>query len=307
MRFDTPMAASTSFNARRHADIGTILDQLLCLGFTSVELGYLVESQLTDLRPALAARGMRVQSVHNPSPWPVSDQGERLVGAPIDTLSSPDETTRRYMVDCSKRTIDYAQSLGASAVVVHLGQTEIPIPQSRMFDLLADGKVSDMLALRDEAIARRESIKGPYIDAAVRSIRELGEHAVGSGIRLGVETRDQYHEVATIDDLSLVFAACDGLPVGYWHDVGHVEKQRQLGIATHSDWIERHGHRIVGAHIHDTALERDHLAPGYGNTDFRAIATALPASTLRTLELGNRPSLEEARRGVELLRSIGLS
>ena len=307
MHFDTPLVASTSFNARRLDDIGSILDELRGLGFERIELDYLVEAQLADLEPALADRGMSVQSVHNPAPWPVGAEGVRLVGSPMDTLASPDEAKRRWMVDASKRTIDYAARLGARAVVVHLGQTEIPLPQSRLFDLIVEGRTADLLALRDEVVAARERIKGPYIEAALRSIRELGEHAVGTGLRLGVETRDQYHEVATIDDMSEVLAATKDLPVGYWHDVGHVEKQRQMGIATHEDWVGRHGDRIVGAHIHDTVLERDHLAPGFGQTDFGVIAAILPARTLRTLELGQRPTLDEARDGIALLRRVGLA
>ena len=307
MHFDTPLVASTSFNARRIEDIGAILDELMGLGFERIELGYLVASQLARLEDELASRGMAVQSVHNPAPWPVRSDGVRLVGSPMDTLASPDETRRRWMLDLSKRTIDYAQGLGALAVVIHLGQTEIPLPQSELFDLLAAGRLEEMRSLRDELLAARERIKRPYIDAALLSIRELGEHAIGSGLRLGVETRDQYHEVATIDDLDEVLAATQGLPVGYWHDVGHVEKQRQLGIATHEDWVRRHGARIVGAHIHDTVLERDHLAPGRGNTDFAEIARLLPPNTLRTLELGTRPTLDEAREGIALLSRVGLA
>src|SRR5438477_8469410 len=78
--------------------------------------------------------------------------------------------------------------------------------------------------MRDQAWAEREAAKGPHLDAALRSIVAIGEHAAGTGVRIGVECRDSYHEIPSLDEFASVLEACDGLPVGYWHDAGHGAK-----------------------------------------------------------------------------------
>ena len=97
---------------------------------------------------------------------------------------------------------------------------------------------------------------------ALENIRALGEYARGTGVRLGVECRDGYHEIPSLDEFAQVLGTCAGLPVGYWHDAGHGAKLDYLGFVAHEDYLRCHGSRLVGMHIHDTRDGRDHLAPG---------------------------------------------
>ena len=97
----------------------------------------------------------------------------------------------------------------------------------------------------DEAWREREAAKGPRLEAALRSIRALGEHAVGTGVRIGVESRDGYHEIPSLDEFAAVFEACAGLPVGYWHDAGHGAKLDYAGFVEHEQFLRRYGERLV--------------------------------------------------------------
>jgi sugar phosphate isomerase/epimerase len=102
-----------------------------------------------------------------------------------------------------------------------------------------------------------------------------------------------------------VFAACDGLPVGYWHDAGHGAKLAYAGfVDAHEDYLRRYGDRLVGMHIHDTRGPRDHRAPGQGDTDFSMLARYLRADTIRTLELHPSVTASEISQGLELLADL---
>ncbi len=104
-----------------------------------------------------------------------------------------------------------------------------------------------------------------------------------------------------------MFDATQGLPVQYWHDVGHVRKQQLLGLATQEEYLRRFAGRLLGIHLHDTRYDRDHFSPGMGEIDFRPLAGLVPPGALRTLELSDVPTPEDVRRGLHLLGALGLA
>jgi sugar phosphate isomerase/epimerase len=158
--------------------------------------------------------------------------------------------------------------------------------------------------LRDSAWQERENAKGPHLQVALNNLCALGEHARGSGVRLGVECRDNYYEIPSLDEFTDVLAACDGLPVGYWHDAGHGAKLDYLGFLEHEEFLKRYGSQIVGMHIHDTRAGRDHLAPGQGSTDFAMLAAYLRPDTIRTLELNRQVTASEITHALDLLEPL---
>ena len=85
--------------------------------------------------------------------------------------------------------------------------------------------------------------------------------------------------------MGTVLDACDGLPVGYWHDAGHGAKLEYCGFLEHEEYLRRYGDRLVGMHVHDTQGARDHRAPGQGGTDFAMLAKYVRPDTILTLEL----------------------
>ena len=191
-------------------------------------------------------------------------------------------------------------------VVVHLGNSGVFSRQAAIFDTIARyGRLSDEhLRLRDSAWQEREAAKRPHLDAALQSMRALGEHAHDSGVRLGVECRDGYFEIPSLDEFGEVLSACAGLPVGYWHDAGHGAKLDYLGFVEHEEFLRRYAAQIVGMHIHDTRAGRDHLAPGQGNTDFAMLGRYLRPETVRTLELSRVVTAAEINQALDLLEPL---
>jgi sugar phosphate isomerase/epimerase len=300
-----PIGLSTSWNGPG-AGPAILLDQHRELGFRRLEAyAHFTRDQLFDLAEAARARDMQIASLHAPCPVPTTELGQRVRFG--DWLASTEPRERSLAVDAHRRAVDAAAEIGARAVVVHLGHTGVPSRQASLFDVVArTGRGSpEHLRLRDEALAARRAAAGPHLEAALASMRALGEHAIGTGVVLGVETRDGYQEIPSLDEFSAVFGACDGLPVGYWHDAGHGAKLAYAGVIDeHEDYLRRYGDRLVGMHIHDTRGPRDHRAPGQGDTDFSMLARYLRADTIRTLELHPSVTASEISQALDVLADL---
>jgi sugar phosphate isomerase/epimerase len=299
-----PIGLSTSWNGPGR-DADTLLDQHRGLGFQRLEAyAHFTLDELRRLAAAASSRGMHIASLHSPCPVPTNAQGERVRWT--DGLASVDHNERAFAVDTIKRSIDAAAEIGARAIVVHLGNTGVASRQGPVFETVArTGRLSDEhRRLRDEAWHERETAKGAHLEAALRSIRELGEHALGASVRIGVECRDGYHEIPSVDEYADVFAATAGLPVGYWHDAGHGAKLEYGGFVEHEEYLRRYGDHLVGMHIHDTREARDHLAPGQGGTDFAMLARYLGPRTIRTLELSPSVPADQITAALDMLEPL---
>jgi sugar phosphate isomerase/epimerase len=270
------------------------------LGFRRIEAyAHFSPDGLRAVATEAGRQDVHIASLHGPCPCPPG------LG---DWLASTNAAERTRSVDAYKATIDAAVEVGASAIVVHLGNSGVATRQPALFDTIArHGRLSEEhLRMRDAAWQEREAHKGPHLDAALQSIRALGEHAAGTGVKLGVECRDGYWEIPSLDEFADVLGACAGLPVGYWHDAGHGAKLDYLGFLEHEEFLRRYGDRIVGMHIHDTRGGRDHLAPGQGTTDFAMLARYLKPETMRTLELSRSVTATEITHALDILEPSGV-
>lgn len=294
-----PIGLSTSWNGPGFSP-ERLLEEHRGLGFQRLEAyAHFSPEGLAALAGAAPRFGVEIASLHGPCP---------VMTPSGDWLASTNVSERARAVDAHKATIDAAARYGAKAIVIHLGNTGVLSRQASLFDVIArEGRMSDgHLRLRDSAWQERQASAPAHVDAAVESIRALGEHARGTGVRLGLEVRDGYFEIPSLDEFDVIFAACEGLPVGYWHDAGHGAKLDYLGFVAHEDYLRRHGSRLVGMHIHDTRDGRDHLAPGMGNTDFAMLARYLKADTIRTMELSRTVAAAQITAAVDLLESFGV-
>lgn len=302
-----PFSLSTSWNGLRHQDPAVLLAEVRELGFDRIEAyGQFTPAELRELGRRAGDFGVTVTSLHSPCPVPLDGAGARLPWS--DWLASTDEPQRRFAVDVVKRTIDSAAELGARAVVVHLGNSGAPSRQREIFEVIRQrGRGSpEHLALVRAAREERERTKAPAFDAAVRSALELGEHARGTGVWIGLECRDGYVEIPSLDEFALLFQVCADLPVGYWHDAGHAQKLDNAGFVEHEEYLRRYAGRLVGMHLHDTRLDRDHQAPGQGETDFELLARYDRPGLVRTLELSASVPASQIRPGAERLLELGL-
>jgi sugar phosphate isomerase/epimerase len=296
-----PIGLSTAWNGPGFSP-DRLLEEDRSLGFRRLEAyAHFTPQALEALAQAAQQQDMQIASLHGPCPLPAS-------GGLGDWLASTNASERTRAVDAHMATIDAAAKYGAKGIVIHLGNSGVMSRQRAIIDVIErEGRLSDAhLRLRDEAWREREANKAPHLDAAIDSIRALGEHAQGSGVRLGLECRDGYHEIPSLDEFAEVLGACDGLPVGYWHDAGHGAKLDYLGFLEHEELLRRYAGQIVGMHIHDTHAARDHQAPGKGDTDFAMLARYLREDTIRTLELARTVTASDITWALDVLEPLGV-
>ena len=94
------------------------------------------------------------------------------------------------------------------------------------------------------------------------------------------------HEIPNVDEMEIVLGEFNPQVVGYWHDTGHAATHEKLGFATHAEWLQRHGPRMIGIHLHDINTDRDHQCPGSGKLDWQLVRQHVPPDALRVCEIG---------------------
>lgn len=275
------LSLSTMWMQHRFDRVTEFAAAARALGFGGIELSHIVTPAMLE-GAELATLGAR--SIHFPAPIRPSP-----FGAPAEALlSSPDESARRWAVVQGCDSIDLAVACGATAVCLHLGETpavrylEWALAQ-RYLGGQAGTPVYD--AARRDVEADRRRVAGPAFDGARRSLDEMASYARPRGVRLGIESRVNYWQIPTLDELALLLADSDPAVVGFWYDGGHVQVLQNLGFHAHARWLDLFADRIIGVHFHDVIGLRDHLLPGQGEIDPDWMVARLPRDAALTCEL----------------------
>ena len=223
-------------------------------------------------------------------------------------ISSLDEACRKRGVDIARQTIDTACELGARSVVIHPGITLCDRSlERRLRTLFKTGKknTSEYQMVMQELIADRARVVPPLFDQVVKSMMEIIEYARPTGIEVGLENRYYFYDIPIPFELQVLLELCDEDWYGFQYDSGHAYTLNALGLFDHEEWLKRFGNRIIGAHLHDVQGIDDHQIPGTGDVDFKMIARYLPPTAFRSLEVAPRFSVDELRRGAEVLTHAG--
>ncbi len=310
MKGSSVIALSTAWCLRDDPRIVSTLQAIERMGFQAVEIGVSPKVRFRRRKVArfLKASRLKVVSVHNVC-------SERRVDAANDRgdwLASPDPAERRKGVDATLETIEHAEALGAQALVLHLGSPPIEERWEKQDLLYRLGGGSPRIAASlgvtaDDILAERQAVAPRYVEAACESLAELLDRS--SCIRLGVECRMGWHEVPTLDELGLILERFPDPRVGYWHDVGHAVLRSAMGLEGQFEWLERHGARTIGIHLHDVISRGrrlfDHYPPGLGHVDFAPLLRLVPRGAIRVMELSSRFIAEEVTMGRACLEGIG--
>ena len=294
------LSMSTSWNYAKATCGEELIDQLLALGFSQVELNYRVRREwLPAIERYIAQGRVKISSVHNV--FPKGD--ERLFGPDSVLLGEADEALRKQAVELAKQSIDWAVRLGARAVVFH--PTEVPL-DPKLYDeplkrMVREGKkgTDAYRELYDRMLKARRA--QPYMDRMMRSLEELSEYVVRGGlnVRLGIENRAMCHQIPIFSEYLPILDRFAGGPVGVWIDTGHAVMMEEIGLQA-LPLDRRVAENIVGMHIHDAKNAMDHYAPctleGDVLAPFRAYMERCP---IRVLEIAGRISESEIIEGTE--------
>lgn len=296
------MSLSSMWGMRNFAQLEDFLVVARRLGFSGVELNHQVTPAMLE---NLDFEQLPITSLHEPCP--------ALVPADVlkkqDILiSSPNEERRRQGVDSIRRSIDLASKVGAKSVVIHAGMVQVdPSWEKKLVSLFEAGKHSTVAyqQIKDEMIRIRKEEVNPCIQAVKKSLVELLTHAGETGIRLGLENRYHYFDLPSPDEMAEFLALADTERLGFIYDSGHAQALDRLGFYPHENWLKRFSDRMIGSHLHDAIGIQDHLAPGLGEIDFHMVASHLPPSAYRAMEVHPHNKFEQVRNGLILLRDAG--
>ncbi len=284
-RSQIELALSTRWNASRHSSGEALVEEILSLGFSRIELGYDLRIDLVPgVEKMISSGAVRADSVHNFCPVPV--------GAPqghpeLFDLASLNPRERLSAVEHTRRTINFAAHIGAHTVVVHAGNVRMQRLTEKLIALSAAGrlfsKTYEKTKLRLQV--RREKAAARHIAGLYESIEQLLPVLEETGVRLAIENLPTWEAIPTEVELEDLLKHFNSPSLGYWHDIGHAQVRQNLGFINQFRWLERLRPYLCGLHVHDVRPPAmDHLMPPRGNIDFAPFKTFASLDIPRVLE-----------------------
>lgn len=308
-RLPTPMASleqrlslSTCWCSHRHSDGFEMLEEMRELGFAQVELSHGIRMDLVPGIIRAHKEGLvQFSSIHNFCPLPSSAMG----AAP--NLFEPSSTAKKESMLWDRyttRTIEFAEQIGASAMVIHSGsyRPAFRSPRAALEELPEPSNENQ----RKDALDRLLRKAGRPTQRVVENFQTLTEKATKAGVTVGVENREDVLELP-IDSKFEEFLSefPKDSPFAYWHDTGHARIKERLGLLDHREHLEKMSPRLAGFHLHDVNEDgKDHQTPGTGSIDFHMIREFVRPEHILVAELSPRLSREEVLQSRDTLLQI---
>ena len=296
------LSISTCWNSARHVDGGGMLLELLDLGFDRVELGHGIRLSLMQGIQKLYDKGLvQLSSLHNFCPLPVE-----IIRASPDCLqfSSHREQERQRAVKQTFLTIDFAVRLGAPLVILHCGRVVMQPITAQLAEMAGTGRhlTREYATAKVKAVERREQLAPKYLERVKDCLRRIVDYAQQKGVRVGLEGRQAYEEIPTPRECVGLLDDLNSPAVGYWHDIGHLQIQENLGFVDHAEWLARISPRLLGCHLHDVTWPGvDHRAPFTGRSiDYEKLVPLFPKDCLFVWEMSPRRKREEIVESLQL-------
>ncbi len=302
------LSISTALRSEISASGVEIIKSILDLGVQGVELEYRVtSSMLQEILPFVQTREILVTSIHNIMPLP-DGMDRKTANGEFVSLSSPDRSEREMAVTYTRRTLDWAERLGAQAVVLHLGKIPMEGSMRLLFGLYDEEKTrsGEGRKLIAEKLKIRSREGERYLSAALASLETLARDAEKRCLFLGIENRYNLYDFPDLSEFKQIFKAFEGSAVRYWHDIGHATAQQNLGLVEPGALLDQFGRYLIGVHLHGCRGYEDHRAPGSGEEDYGQVRKYLRTDTVKVVETHHRASPEELRQGLEFLRKEGI-
>ena len=208
---------------------------------------------------------------------------ERLAALGVEPITVGAYCDVLTQTDLLKRRIDFAQAIGATIVV---------------------SDATRQLSVEAEDWAR-----------IVRTLRQLGDHAAGRGVKLALETHGGITRNGAL--CAKLLDEVDHPAVGVNYDTGNIYYYNQ-GFDPAED-VKLVAHRVIQVHLKDTRGGKGEwlfCGLGEGRVDFPAVVKTLREAGFdgpwsleiegeRGEDLTRAQSAERIRRSLEYLRSIG--
>ncbi|PKM93066.1 MAG: hypothetical protein CVU80_00130 [Elusimicrobia bacterium HGW-Elusimicrobia-4] len=295
------IALSTAYNISKHKDPVSLVEEIKSLGFSAVELNVEVpESFISEI-----AKRIKIVSVHNYCPKLDFIPLGKTIYSPYN-MTSTDENERTTAVKLTKKTIDVAKSVGAEAIVIHVGEVDMEITGRALAKKYNETKGgSDYKNYLETFLAERKAKSKIFLENVLKSFDELIVYAERKNVKIGIENRFWANEIPSFEEYKIIFQKFYGTSLGLWYDVGHsIVAEKQGLVKNHLDFLENYSDHLIGVHLHDVIDVYDHKAPGTGEVNFSEIAKFVSENTILVNETHPSATKEDLVKSQEILNRI---
>jgi len=302
------LALSTAWNVQRHNRGKTLVEEIIDMGFSAIELSVEITEEMLDEISALYRKGeIKIFCLHNFCPKLTRvPLGRSLLSAYL--FSAIDREERKMAIELAKRTIDFAHLLNAEAVLIHAGEVNIESHAKEILDYRAKGEKARWETLMSQVLSEREREKAVYLENTLISLEEISNYSERFNIKLGIENRFFHHEIPSFEEIKTILDHFRGRNLFYWHDSGHARVAQKLGLVDSDEtFLKEYSDKLLGVHLHDIIGFSDHRSPGTGEIDFRSIAPYLNRHTIKVLEPHAISSREEVIHSRSYLEGLGIT
>jgi len=261
------IALSTCWNSARYRDGEHVIAEIAELGFEAVELSHGLKLSMADgLLDGLKRHPqLKVSSLHNFCPMPASV----MVDDPnAFEFSSASPAEQEKALTATRRTCEFAQQIGVTRIVLHLGSLAMAEPEKELKKLIFAGRheTEPYQMLLDDARRERERLAPLAWQNVRKCLPVLAEMAEMFGVTFGLENQPRFTDFPLPHELHNVFSEYPDDQFQFWLDVGHAQIQDFMGFTPLSHWQEEFGDRLLGFHLHDVRFPCfDHQYPGLGD------------------------------------------
>ncbi len=260
-------ALTTRWNAARHRDGESLIEEILSLGITRLELGY---DTRVDLLPGIQAMqengSVSIHSVHNYCPVPL---GVPRGHPELWTFCDLDRRGHELAVQHTLRTMEFASAIGAGIVVIHCGYVSLRRASTR--DLIELVQFHQRNSPRYERaflklMKERDKRAARHFEPLCRALDVLLPEAERLQVALGLENLPTYEAMPNEGEMDVLLQRYPSPYLRYWHDLGHAQIRENLGLIHHERWLDKLAPALGGMHIHDVAhFVQDHVMPPDGD------------------------------------------
>ena len=301
------LSFSTCWNNSRHSDGDEMIDEILELGFDTIELSHgMTITKLPGIQKAYQEGKFRCSGVHNYFPSPV----EVMIDAPdAYEFTSHRPHDRARAMDLTLRTLELAAEFKAQYLVMHMGSVPMPMNKwsKRLTSMCKEGKQLDPSFAKTKLnfVRKREKISPLYYHRAIEALEQLSEKAAELKIPLAVESRSHYEDVPSENEMIRLQEHFKDNPwVGYWHDFGHVQLKHNLGLLDHDQWLAKMAPFLIGCHVHDVYWPaRDHRVPLTGELDFKKLLRHIDPNKPFVWELSRTREAEQIKEALQVWKA----
>ncbi len=303
------LGISTAWRSEISDSGAEIIEEILKLGVCGVELEYrMTRPMLEEIVPLVRRGRISVTSLHNILPLPKGIPKNRANGEFV-SLSSPDEGERKAAIRYALGTLEWAEKLGAPAIVLHLGKVSMDGAMDCLMDIYDRGKTrgEEGEALISEHKESRARLGKPLLEASLKSLEVLAREGEKRRVCWGIENRYKIQDFPTLEEFQKIFREFKGSSIRYWHDIGHATTQENLGLVPKGELLKHFGEHLLGTHLHGCRGYDDHYAPGSGEEDYSLLKKFLRKETIRVVETHHRATREELIQGLAFLKEQGIA